>query len=69
MNTINSNTNIAFKKGQLEKFFPSIPYKEAARAASEIIAKNRNIDIDVAKHKQIIRPNELDLFKKRFGFS
>lgn len=54
-------------KSKLFKELNFLPINELRKKVNEVIAFNRNLSLDKAKYKKIIRPNELEQIKTFFG--
>lgn len=54
-------------KNKLFKKYNFLPTREMRAGINEIIAENRNISLEKAKYKKIVRPIEISLFLEFFG--
>ncbi|MGG8495951.1 hypothetical protein ACQY1Q_06020 [Tenacibaculum sp. TC6] len=46
--------------------FPFIPLPEARAVINEIIAKQRNLPIEIARYKKYLRPSEVEEYLKNY---
>lgn len=58
----------ACAKQELYRFLNDIPEKELRDYVNEVIALNRNLSVDVAKYKKMLRQNEVKQIMLHFGF-
>lgn len=55
-----------YTKDKLVSNYPFLTLREIRITINEIIAEKRGIPYDIAKYKKLLRPKEIEEFKKRY---